>query len=227
MGRERQLVLGLARDVPLLRGQRLVLAHGQAGAGLVGARRHRREVLGAQLGDGLELLLEGLGAAELEDDLAQSFADHDRGVRGGVDAAGDRRVEAAELDLVGELEHGLEAGRAGLLHVVGGGLGAEGRPEDGLPGEVEVTAVLEDGARGDLPDLLVLQAEAGHEPVERGGEHVLVRGARVRAVGPGERDAVAADDDGLADARRGRGGHSGPPVGSCDLNYRYLAYLIR
>ena len=66
-----------------------------------------------------------------------------------------------------------------------------------LAGQVEVARVLEDGAGDDLAHLLALQPEAGDQPVERRGEHVLVGRLRVRRVGPGERDAVAADDRGL------------------------------
>ena len=44
------------------------------------------------------------------------------------------------------------------------------------------------------PTPLALQAEPDGQPVDGGGEHVLVRGVGVDAVGPGERDAVAAQD---------------------------------
>ncbi len=56
--------------------------------------------------------------------------------------------------------------------------------------------MLEHGTGGHLTEALVLQAEAGDQAVDGGGEHVLVGRARVLAVGPGERDAVAADDGG-------------------------------
>ena len=39
-----------------------------------------------------------------------------------------------------------------------------------------------------------LEAEAGHQSVERGREHVLVGGSCVRPVGPGEGNPVAAQD---------------------------------
>src|SRR5690606_25836098 len=52
----------------------------------------------------------------------------------------------------------------------------------------------EHAARDDLADPLALEPEARHQPVERGGEHVLVGDVRVDAVGPGEGDAVATDD---------------------------------
>ena len=54
--------------------------------------------------------------------------------------------------------------------------------QHGLAGEVAVAAVLEHGARDDLAEPLALQPEAGGEPVERGGEHVLVGRLRVGAL---------------------------------------------
>ena len=100
----------------------------------------------------------------------------------------------AEGDLVGDEDRRLEAGAARLADVVGGRLGRELRAEHRLAGEVEVAAVLEDGARGDLAEALALEAEAGDEAVERGGQHVLVGGLRVGAVRARERDPVAAED---------------------------------
>ena len=54
--------------------------------------------------------------------------------------------------------------------------------------------MLEHGAGGDLAEALAGQPEPGDEALQRRGEHVLVGGVRVGAVGPGERDAVAAED---------------------------------
>ena len=70
--------------------------------------------------------------------------------------------------------------------------------EHALAREVEVARVLEHGAGDDLAEALALQPEARDEPVERRGEHVLVGRVRVGAVGAGEGDPVAADDDGVA-----------------------------
>ncbi len=197
-----QLVLGFAGDLPLRGGERLVFAHGQPGPGLAGVRRVRGEVLGPETAQHLEPLRQGLGAAEVQQDFTQALADRDRGIGGGVDAAGDGGVDLAQLDLVGQAQHGFQAGSAGLLQVVCGGLGGERRTEHRLAGEVEVAGVLEHGAGGNFADPLVLQAEARDQPVQRGGQHVLVGGLGVGAAGPGERDAVAADDDGLAELRR-------------------------
>ena len=89
---------------------------------------------------------------------------------------------------------GLEAGAARLLDVVGRRGGRELRAQDALAGQVEVTRVLEDGAGHHLADLLALQPQAGDEPVEGGGEHVLVGRPGIGGVGAGERDPVPADD---------------------------------
>ena len=199
---EGQLVLGLAGDLPLGRGERLVLAHGQAGARLARVRGIRGEVLGPEPAEDLEPLRQRLGAVEVQEHLAQALADGDGGVRGGVHAAGDGRVDLAELDLVGQAEDGFQPGGAGLLQVVGRGLGGQRGAQHGFAGEVEVPGVLEHGAGGDFADALVLQPEPGDQPVQGGGQHVLVGGLGVGAAGPGEGNAVAAHDHRLAELRR-------------------------
>jgi hypothetical protein len=65
--------------------------------------------------------------------------------------------------------------------------------------------MLEHRTGDDLADDLALETEPGDESVDRGGQHLLVGDARVDAVGPGERDPVAAED---GDAT-GRGLHVG------------------
>ena len=138
-----------------------------------------------------------LARLRLEQHAAQVLVDRDRRVAGRVDAARDAPLDLAERDLAADRERGLEAGVAGLLEVVGGGGVVERGAEHALAREVEVAAVLEHGAGDDLAGALALQAEARDEPVERGGEHVLVRGLGVRSVGAGEGDPVAAEDGDL------------------------------
>src|SRR5699024_3170200 len=53
--------------------------------------------------------------------------------------------------------------------------------------------------------LLPLQTETCHQPVERGGQHVLVGDPGAGAAGAGEGDPVAAEDEGVA--REGGMGH--------------------
>ena len=78
-------------------------------------------------------------------------------------------------------------------------------PEHRLAGEVEVTAVLEHRAGGELADALTREVVPLHEPVERGGEHLLVGGVGVDRVGARERDAVAADHRDPSHGGRDRG----------------------
>ncbi len=203
---EGQLVLRLARDAPLGAGARLVLAHREAGARLLVARRGRREVLRAQPQERLQLVLRRAAAVGVEQDLAQVLADGDRRVRGRVDAAADARVDLAERDLVRDQVDRLQAGAARLLDVVRGRLRREAAAEHGLAGQVEVAAVLQHGAGHDLAEPLALEVVAGDEPVERGGQHVLVGGMRVLRVRARERDAVAADHGDSP----GTGGHRSP-----------------
>ena len=193
-----QLVLLLTAHAPLSRGQRLVLAHGQPGAGLAVAGRDRGEVRRTDRAERLEALHRGLRGEGAVQDAAQPRGDLDRGVRGGVDAAGDAGVDLAQLDPVGHMDHGLEAGGAGLGHVDRGGARVQGRAQGALAGEVEVPGELEHGAAGDLAELLALQAVAGHQALERRGEQVLVGDARVGAARTGEGDPVAAEDQGVA-----------------------------
>lgn len=190
----RQQVLVLAGHAPLPGGDGRVLAHRQAGTRLGVARDVRDEVAGADGGQRLEPGPRRPGAARLQQDPAQPVVDAEGRVARGVRAARDRRVDRAEGDLVRRGDDGLQPGAARLLDVVGGGTRVESGAQHGLARQVEVPAVLEDRAGHELSDLLVPQAEALDEPVQCGGQHVLVGRPGVRAVGAGERDAAAADD---------------------------------
>ena len=77
---------------------------------------------------------------------------------------------------------------------VAGVSGRQPRAEHGLAGQVEVARVLEHRAGDDLAEPLALQAEAGDQAVDGRGQHLLVGDVGVDGVGPGERDAVAAED---------------------------------
>ena len=131
------------------------------------------------------------------------------------------RVDLTERDPVRHGDHGRQAGAARLLQVRGRGLGAQRGAEHALAGEVEVAAVLEHGTGDDGAEPLALQAEAADQPVEGGGEHVLVGRRGVVGARPGERDAVAAEDgDGARGDRGGghglRGGHDQLRSGGVD-----------
>ena len=72
--------------------------------------------------------------------------------------------------------------------------GRQRAAQHALAHQVEVAAVLEHRAADDRAEPLARQVEAVDQAAERGGEHVLVGGVGVRAVGAGERDPVAAED---------------------------------
>src|SRR5699024_10349126 len=198
-----QLVLVLAGDTHLAGGDRGVLAHRQAGAGLRVLRLLRDQTLRADVAEQPEAVDGGLGRGELDARLAQVVVDGERRVRGGVDAAGDAGLDTAERDRVGDLHGGGQARAAGLLQVERRGRGVEDGADHRLAGEVEVTRVLEHGAGDDHAQGLALEVVPGREAVDGGGEHVLVGRVRVLAVRPREGDPVAADDGDLA----GAGGH--------------------
>src|SRR6478735_3755452 len=189
-----QLVLRLAGDSPLQRRERGVLAHRELRAGLAVLRDVEADVAGADRAERPEPARGVLGGVDLHQLAAQLVADRDRRVGGGVGAAGDARVDDPERDLVGHLDRRLQAGAAGLLDVGGGGLGGEPGAEHALAGEVEVARVLEHRAGHDLAEPLAAQLEPVDEAVDGSGQHLLVGDAGVDGVGPGERDAVAADD---------------------------------
>ena len=193
-----QLVLGLTGDPPLRSGQRHVVTHRQPRAGL-GVRRHRHAHVGRTERQGrLHAVGRGLGPVQAQQLAAQRLGDDDGGVGGGVGPTRDARLDLTEGDLVRHEDGGLEPGAAGLGDVVGGGGRRQAGAEDGLTGEVEVPAVLDDRARDDLSEAFPGEAVAGDEALDGRGEHVLVRGLRVGAELAGERGAVAAEDGGAA-----------------------------
>ena len=198
MALDRELVLLGAADLPFLGHDRAVLAHREAGARLLVAGDLGDDVAGADLGQRPQFAHRRALAVGLQQGLAQPLVEGDRRVGGGVGAAGDAGVDLAEGDLVGDQDRRLQAGAAGLLDVVGGGLGGEAGAEHALAGQVAVARVLEDGAAGDLAERLALEAVAVDQAVEGGGQHVLVARVRVDAVGAREGDPVAADDGDLA-----------------------------
>ena len=193
VGRSRELVLVLAGDPPLQRGQGGVLAHRHLRPGLAVLRDGQPDVARTDLGQSGQLALGVAGGVDLHQLLAQLVADRDRSIGRGVGATGDPDLDGAERDLVGHDRRGLQTGAAGLLEVGGGRLGCELGAQHGLSGQVEVTGVLEDGAGHHLAHPLALDPEAGDEPVDRRGQHLLVGGVDVDTVGPGEREAVAAE----------------------------------
>ena len=170
-----------------------VLTHRQAGARLAVDRDLHAQRRG-QLADQLEPVDVGLRAPQPEQDAAQVVAERDGRIRGGVDPAGGGHLVAAGRDPVGGGDGGLQPGAAGLLDVERRGVRRQRAAQHAFAHQVEVAAVLEHRAADHRAELLARQVEPVDQAVERGGEHVLVGGVRVRAIGPGEGNPVAAED---------------------------------
>ena len=195
-----QLVLLGATDPPFARHERGVLAHRQSRAGLGVARDLGHQLLGSQAGERPEPPGDRARPAHVQERSSQVLVQRQRRVGRGVDAAGDADLDLPQRDLVGDQDRRLQTGPAGLLDVVGRGLGRQARAEHRLTSEVEVAAVLQDRARDDLADGLTLQPEPLGQRVERRRQHVLVGGLGVRAVLAGERDPAPPEDGNPADA---------------------------
>ena len=157
---DRPLVLLGTPDPPATGRDRLVLAHREPGTGLVVARDSRHDLARAHPREERETLLERPGSVEVEQQATQVLVDLDRGVGGRVEASGDSDLGLAHRDLVGERDRGLQTGAASLLDVVGRRGVVERAAEHALPGQVEVVAVLEHAAAGDLAQQPALEAEA-------------------------------------------------------------------
>ncbi len=193
VGARGELVLRLAADPPLQRGEGGVLPHRQPRARLAVLRDVEADVTRTDGAERHEPAGRVLGGVDLHQLLAELVTDRHRRVGGGVGASCDARVDDAQGDLVRHLDRRLEAGATGLLDVRGRGLGREPGAQHRLAREVEVARVLQHRTRDDLAEALALQPEAGDQAVDGRGEHLLVGDAGVDRVGPGERDAVAAD----------------------------------
>ena len=194
MALQRQLVLRLAGNTPGLRHQFAVLAHRQTGAGFAIARQFRLEVMQAQLRQRLEFVGRCLAAIDLQQDLPQVFVDADGRVGGGIDATGNAALNLTEGDLVRHQQRRFETGAAGLLNVVGRRLWRQPRTEHAFTGEVEITGVLEHRAGGYFAHAQAVQVEALDQTFQRSGQHFLIAGGGIRAVGACERNAIAADN---------------------------------
>ena len=187
-----QLVLLGPADAPLLRGQRRVLAHGQAGTRFRVARDLRPERLARpQPGSRPEPVPRGTRPVQREQRGPVVLVDRQRRVARGVHPAGDADVELTERDLVRDQDHRFQPGAAGLRDVIGRRRRVEARSQHAFTSEVIVAAVLEHRARDDFADALPGKTEPGDQTVERGGQQVLVRRQGVGAGGPGERGTVA------------------------------------
>jgi hypothetical protein len=200
---DRELVLLVAADLPLAGREGRVLAHGQPGArlGVAGGLRH--DLRRPQAAGEADPLACTPRPPHAQEDPAQVVVHGDRGVADRVDTSGDPALDLAGRNPARDPDGGLQPRRTSLLQVLRRRPRRQAASEHALAGQVEVAGVLQDRSGDDLPDGLALEAEAGDEPVECRGQHVLVAGPGVRAVRAGEGDPVAPDDDGVSHCHLG------------------------
>ena len=215
-----QLVLVDPLDAHLLGGDRLVLAHRQAGTRLAVHRDLDAEA-GGQFADQFQPVDVGLGAAQPEQGVAQVIAQRDRRIGGGVDPAGGGGLVATGGDAVGGGDGRLQPGPTCLLQVEGRGIGRQRGAEHAFAHQVEVAAVLEHCAADHGAQSFTGQVEPVDQAAQGGGEHVLVGRLGVGAVRARKRDPVAAQHD---DTSFG-GGRLGTRRGAFS-NHAYLRQLL-
>ena len=138
-------------------------------------------------------ILCAIAGGGVEELLAELLADRDRGVRGGVHTTGGGHLVAARCDTVGGGDRRLQTRSAGLLQIERRGVGRQRATQHAFAHQVEVPAVLEHRAADHRVESLATEAETICQTRQYGGEHVLVRGLCVGAVGSCERNAVAAE----------------------------------
>ncbi|MNR05212.1 hypothetical protein D3C85_1212270 [compost metagenome] len=81
-----------------------------------------------------------------------------------------------------------------MLHIVSRCLRGKARAQYTLTGQVEVARVLEHRPGHHVPHAQAMQVETLDQAFQRRGQHFLIAHMRIRTVGTGEGDAVAADD---------------------------------
>ena len=191
---QRQLILFVARDVPGLRHQLAVLAHGQTGARFAVAWEFGDQVPWAQLQKGFQFVGRGLGAVGLQQNLAQAFIDADRRIGRGVDAASNAAIDLAQGNFVRHQQRRFQPGAACLLNVIGRGGRGQPRAEHAFARQVEIPRMLEHRPRRHFAHAQAMQVEAFDQAFERCREHRLVTGGGIWPVGAGERNPVTADN---------------------------------
>ena len=187
-----QLILVASFDAHLFGRDRGVLTHGQTGPRLtVGGdldTKCRRHPAGQ-----LDPVQRGTRASHRQQRTPQVVPQADRGVRGGVHTTGGGHLVAARCDTVGGGDRRLQSRSAGLLQIERRGVGRQRATQHAFAHQVEVPAVLEHRAADHRVEARATEAEPICQTRQHGGEHVLVRGLCVGAVGSCERNAVAAE----------------------------------
>ncbi len=189
-----ELVLLGARDLPALGHELGALTHRQAGARLDDRGQHRPEMFRPQPEPRRDARPGGAAAMAGEQQLLVGTRIDHRRVADRIGSAGDAGLDLPERDLVADADGGLEASAAGALQIKSGRLRVEPDRQHALARQVVVPGVLDDRARGYVPEPLALQLEALDHGAKRSREHLLVAGRGVGRVGAGEGNAYATDD---------------------------------
>ncbi len=204
MALQGQFVLRFAGDVPGAGHLLSMFAHGQASARLAIARQRRLDQhAGAQAQGGGQTLATGLGARQVEQDLAHLFVQCDRCIGGGVHTAGNAALDVAQRNLVGHQHGRLQTGATGLLQIKSRGFAGQRGGQHTFAHQIEVARVFHHRACGHVAQALAVQVEAVDQALQRGSQHVLVGHMRIHRVRTGEGDAVAAKNGDAANSGHG------------------------
>ncbi len=175
-------------------GHLLVRPHGHARARLAVLRNERNQVLRTEARRDLQPFSGCFRTIEIQQQLTQPLADTNGGIRSGIGAAGDARVDLAQGNFVGHQDRRLKPGTTGLLDVVGRRFRRQPRSQNGFAGQVEITGMLDDGPGHHLAQAFAFQTVTVHKATDGRRQHVLVGEFAVRGVRPGKRNPVTAQN---------------------------------
>ncbi len=198
-------VLGFARDAVLLGHLLGALAHGETGRVLGDGGRHRQQILGVHLGEGMDLLHQRAPARRGHHCLRDGPRIGDGHVAHRFRAAHHREIDLAQRDGVGGAGHRLQAGGAGAHHRVGVDPFRQARGEPDLARDVGDRDLRDHRAEDDLidgggGDLRPLHQLGDDLPAQFQRGQVLENGARLD-----EGSTQAGDDCNAAPGTRGHG----------------------
>ena len=166
----------------------------QARARLDHAEHHRLEVARAQAEEGFD---PGHGRAThvaAQQQLLIGARIDDGRIADGIHPPGDAGIHLPQRDLVAHQDRRFQAGAAGALDVQSRGRGRQARGQHAFAHQVVVPGMLDDRPGDDIAQVLAGELVALDYRPEGFGQHVLVAGRGVGAIGPGKGDAQPADD---------------------------------
>ncbi len=189
-----ELVLLASADLPLLRHQLGVLAHGQPRARLAHRGRLRRKLRRREALEGLEALADGLGVLSFDQAMGELRLEHDGRIRGGIGAHGDAAFGLPGRDFRADGHGRLQAGTAGLLHRDARGAVRQLGAEHGLARQVPVLGMGYDGAAHHFVDVRACQLVLVDQAVQDADQHIQIGLVGVKRVRAAERRAQSTDD---------------------------------